>query len=101
MPMISKKSEEEKAALRFSKKVVITMLVSVGVFTVTMIITYFVTGDVPNTLITEFFGFFKLEGGALGLISVAKALYNFLINKKAKNKNNADPTPGGDNWRGT
>ena len=98
--MTSKKSEEEKVALRFSKKVVIAMLVSVGAFTVTMIVTYFITNDVPDTLITEFFGFFKLEGGALGLISVAKALYNFLIDKKTKNKNNAD-LPGGDNEKGT
>ena len=69
-------------ALRFSKKVVIILLVSVAVFTVTMIVTYYTTGSVPDTLVTEFFGFFKIEGGILGVL---KAVETFIDIVKARN----------------
>ena len=59
---------------RFSKCVVIAMLVSAGVFTIAMTVVYCFTGSVPDVLVTEFFGFFKIEGGALGIIKVAETI---------------------------
>lgn len=61
-------------ALRFSKKIIILSVGSVLVFTVAMSVMYVYTGSVPDTLITEFIGFFRLEGGTLGLIKVAETI---------------------------
>ena len=63
------------------------MFVSAGVFTVAMIVIYLITGSVPDTLVTEFFGFFKVEGGALGIIKVAETLYDLYKNKKQNEQN--------------
>ena len=44
--------------MRFSKKIVITMFITVFLFVVTMILTYWFKGGVPDSLIEQFFGFF-------------------------------------------
>lgn len=67
------RSSELRRAVRFSKRVVIFMLAGVGIFTLAMTVIFCVTGDVPDTLITEFFGFFGVEGGVLGVIKVAES----------------------------
>ena len=59
--------------MRFSKKIVITMFVTVFAFVVTMILTYWFKGSVPDSLIEQFFGFFGIEGGALAIIKVGEA----------------------------
>lgn len=72
-------------AIKFSKKIIITMFVSTAVFTTVMIVLYLITGGVPDTLIVEFFGFFKLEGGALGIIKVAETIIEN-VNKQKERK---------------
>lgn len=59
------------------------MLASVFAFTVGMVLIFIFKGSVPDTLITEFFGFFKVEGGALGIIKVAETIINIVSGKKA------------------
>lgn len=100
-----KKTDELKKVLRFSKKIVLIMFIGAGIFTVVMIITYFIIGSVPDTLITEFFGFFKLEGGALGIIKVSETaieiINNLFTRRKTGNVNqleaeaNVEKTLGG------
>ena len=87
---MSAKSKPRVKVLRFSKAVVITMLVSAGLFTITMIATHYLTGSVPDVLITEFFGFFKVEGGALGIIKVAETIIEKWSNKDAKSETETD-----------
>ena len=80
-----KKKTPEK--MRFSKKVIIFMLSSVAVFIVVMIITYWKFQSVPDMLIDKFFDFFKLEGGALGIIKIAEIIVDKLeIKKTTKSK---------------
>lgn len=95
-------------ALRFSKIVVILMLASVFAFTVGMILIFIFKDSVPDTLITEFFGFFKIEGGITGIIKIAETIIETIMNifNKKKGKANNDKleteteltqTLGGDN----
>lgn len=49
------------------------MFISVLAFVITMIITYWHSGGVPDSLIEQFFGFFGIEGGALAIIKVGEA----------------------------
>ena len=68
--------------VRFSKRVIVALLVAVAVFTVTMIGVFCATGAVPDALIYSFYGFVGAEAGVLGMI------------KRAEEKNaNADETP--------
>ena len=60
--------------MRFSKKIVVLMFASMIIFTCVMIVTYWRTGGIPDALIEPFFGFFGIEGGALGIIKVAETL---------------------------
>jgi len=71
-------------ALRFSKKIVIFMFAQVIIFTVVMILIYLDRGAIPDTLVTEFFGFFRMEGGALGIIKVAETSIDIAKGKKKK-----------------
>lgn len=76
--------------MRFSKAIVITMFISAGLFTVAMIVTHYLTGSVPDVLVTEFFGFFKVEGGALGIIKVAETIIEKWSNKDGKSETETD-----------
>jgi len=55
-------------AVRFLKLMVIWMVASVTIFTITMIVCYFMMGGVPDTLITSFYGWFGFQGGFTTLI---------------------------------
>ena len=67
-----KKTNNKKEKMRFSKKIIIVMFVTMIVFTVTMIVTFWKFQAIPDTLIEPFFGFFGIEGGALGIIKVSE-----------------------------
>lgn len=54
--------------LKFSKRIVLCLLLSVLIFTVTMIVVYIVKDGVPDSLITSFYAFAGGEAGFLGLI---------------------------------
>ena len=71
MPLGTKKT---KGPMRFSKKVIILMFATMILFTVTMIVTYWCKGGVPDSLIEPFFAFFGIEGGSLGIIKVAETV---------------------------
>ena len=88
------KSRKPKNPLRFSKAVVITMLLSCLLFTGGMIAVFCVKGAVPDTLITEFFAFFGIEGGALGVIKVAETVQE-IFNKKEKKPDQASEEDNG------
>lgn len=72
--------------MRFSKKIVITMFITVFLFVVTMILTYWFKGGVPDSLIEKFFGFFGIEGGALAIIKVGESFAEKLDKKDKPQK---------------
>lgn len=76
----------QKKKLKFSKKIVILMFATMILFTVTMIVTYWVKGGVPDALIEPFFAFFGIEGGALGTIKVAETFADKIELKGRKKK---------------
>ena len=51
----SGRRERKPDPMKFSKKVVAAMLISVAAFTVTMVVVFLKMGSVPDTLITAFF----------------------------------------------
>jgi len=63
-----KRKIKRKAKPKFSKNVIVLLLLSVLIFTVTMTVIYVITGGVPDTLITAFYAFAGGEAGCLGLI---------------------------------
>ena len=75
--------------MRFSKKIVITMFVTVFAFVITMILTYWFKGGVPDSLIEQFCGFFGIEGGALAIIKVGEAFAEKLDKKEKPSKKTA------------
>jgi len=89
-PKIYKRIDSSVKKVRFSKRIIIVMFVSMGLFTVTMTVIYILTGGVPDTLITEFFGFFGFEGSALGIIKVAETISKNITKGKDKNKNESE-----------
>ena len=54
--------------MKFSKKVVIGVLVTVLAFTITMIVIFCIYQSVPDQFILAFYGFCGIEGGILGWI---------------------------------
>jgi|GEM_PF-6052729 hypothetical protein len=82
--MISKKSDKTPKShpnnrallkvIRFSKKVVIFSIFSVVVFTIVMTIVIITGNRDPDTLITEFFSYFKIEGGILGTLKAVETV---------------------------
>ena len=80
-----------KKVLRFAKKVLLFSFISVGVFTVITIILHNTAVGVPDTLITEFFGYFKVEGGILGVIKITETIVDkvteYLHGKKGSTEN--------------
>jgi hypothetical protein len=67
-------TKKTKEPMRFSKKIIIVMFATMILFTVTMIVTYWCKGGVPDSLIDPFFAFFGIEGGSLGIIKVAETV---------------------------
>lgn len=76
----------KKNKMNFSSKIIILMFVEVTVFIVVMVVTFWKFQIVPDVLIEKFFDFFKLEGGALGIIKVAKVIADKIEAKKKGNK---------------
>lgn len=70
--------------MRFSKKIIILMFATMIFFTITMIVTYWVKGGVPDALIEPFFAFFGIEGGALGVIKVSEVVAEKFDKKSTK-----------------
>lgn len=80
--MTSKKSEQIiKQAIRFSKKIVVVMFASAFVFAAAMIATHYITGSIPDTLVTEFYKFLGIEGGALCAIKIAETIVDKVFEK--------------------
>lgn len=72
--------------MRFSKKIVVVMFISVLVFVSVMILTYWFKGGVPDSLVEQFFGFFGIEGGALAIIKVGESFAEKLDKKDKQQK---------------
>lgn len=79
--MMSKKSK-----MKFSKKIIILMFATMILFTAVMIVTFWRYQSVPDALIEPFFGFFGIEGGALGIIKVSEVVAGNLELKKGGKK---------------
>lgn len=79
-------AKKTKEPMRFSKKIIILMFATMILFTVTMIVTYWLKSGVPDSLIEPFFAFFGIEGGALGVIKVAETLAEKIDKKGGKKK---------------
>ena len=77
----------KKGKMKFSKRIIILMFITMIIFTLTMIITFWKYQAIPDALIEPFFGFFGIEGGALGIIKVSEVISEkFEISKKAGKK---------------
>ena len=75
--------------MRFSKKIIILMFATMILFTISMIVTYWFKGGIPDALVEPFFAFFGIEGGALGVIKVSEvvaAKFDKKSTKKEKKK---------------
>lgn len=79
-------AKKKKEKLRFSKKIIILMFTTMLAFTSLMIISYWVKGGVPDSLIEPFFAFFGIEGGALGIIKVSETFASKFEKKGNKKK---------------
>ena len=69
------KKTRKNNKIRFSKLVITLLLISVAVFTITMIGMFYTMGSVPDSLITSFFIFAGGEAGVLGLIKHGETRY--------------------------
>ena len=72
--------------MKFSKKIIILMFATMILFTITMIVTFWKFGAIPDALIEPFFSFFGIEGGALGIIMVSEVVAEKLELKKGGKK---------------
>ena len=76
----------KKQKMKFSKKIIILMFATMILFTITMIVTFWRFQAVPDMLIEPFFGFFGIEGGALGIIKVSEVISEKIELKKGGKK---------------
>lgn len=76
----------KKQKMKFSKKIIILMFATMILFTITMIVTFWKFGAIPDALIEPFFSFFGIEGGALGIIKVSEVVAEKLELKKGGKK---------------
>ena len=76
----------KKNKMKFSKKIIILMFVTMILFTITMIVTFWKFQAVPDMLIEPFFAFFGIEGGALGIIKVSETVAEKIEFKRGKKK---------------
>ena len=76
----------KKAKMKFSKKIIILMFITMIAFTVTMTVTFWRYQSVPDALIEPFFSFFGIEGGALGIIKVSEVISEKIELKGRKKK---------------
>lgn len=64
--------------LRFSKKAVIFSYICVVLFTAVMTAMIILGGRDPDILITEFFSYFKIEGGILGILKFTETVIELI-----------------------
>lgn len=76
----------KKSKMKFSKKIIVLMFATMIIFTITMIVTFWRFQSIPDALIDPFFGFFGIEGGALGIIKVSEVVAEKLEIKKGNKK---------------
>lgn len=77
----------KKSKMKFSKKIIILMFATMILFTAVMIVTFWRYQSIPDALIEPFFGFFGIEGGALGIIKVSEVIAEkFELKKGGKKK---------------
>lgn len=76
----------KKQKMKFSKKIIILMFATMILFTAVMIATFWKYQSVPDALIEPFFGFFGIEGGALGIIKVSETVAEKIELKRGKKK---------------
>lgn len=76
----------KKSKMKFSKKIIVLMFATMIIFTITMIVTFWRFQSIPDALVDPFFGFFGIEGGALGIIKVSEVIAEKLEIKKKGNK---------------
>ena len=76
----------KNSKMKFSKKIIILMFATMILFTAVMIVTFWRYQSVPDALIEPFFGFFGIEGGALGIIKVSEVVSEKLELKKGGKK---------------
>ena len=76
----------KKSKMKFSKKIIILMFATMILFTAVMIVTFWRYQSVPDALIEPFFGFFGIEGGALGIIKVSETVAEKIELKRGKKK---------------
>lgn len=72
--------------IRFSKKIIVVSIICVITYTIVDIIISF--PNISDVLTSEFFGFFKVEGGTLGAIKIFETVVSAINNKY--NSQNAD-----------
>jgi flagellar basal body-associated protein FliL len=63
-------TKTEKQRIKFSKRLLIVMLIFLIVFTAMCLFINYKTGYEPSTLITAVFSFCSIEGGIMGFIKV-------------------------------
>ena len=72
---MGKRETNPKRTIKFSKAVIVSVLLSVLIFTAIMTVIYIKRGGIPDTLVTAFFAFAGGEAGVLGLIRYADQKY--------------------------
>lgn len=72
--------------MKFSKKVITSMLVFLVLFTIAVLFISFKTGSEPSSLVVSVFGFCGIEGGCLALIKSAEAKAEKKPSTKKKSK---------------
>lgn len=68
--------EQKPDPMKFSKKVVTAVLISVVLFTIAMIAVFLRMGAIPDTLVMAFFTFAGGEAGVLGVIRYGESKYD-------------------------
>jgi hypothetical protein len=76
--------------VRFSKKVIVAVLILVVVFTVVMIVIFVIEGSIPDTLVTSVFAFAGGEAGALSLIKYSETKYTDHATKDSTDSDSGD-----------
>ena len=66
---------------RFMKTCIVFLFLSVVLFTIATFVVFVITGNEPSTLVSSFFGFFGLEGGAMAIIKTSESITSSLTNK--------------------
>lgn len=80
--------------MRFSKRIIIALLVLIVLFVSMMTVTYWVMGDVPEPLITAVAAMVTAEGGFLMLIKNVDSKYKDKDNNNDENESEEDENDG-------